>query len=67
MIDKVNDNAYFIIDYSSLYSQIVSYDPNIANQTIYAGNFSDQIDIPQEIDKAESRCHFCRSSPIMAD
>ena len=67
MIDKINDNAYFVVDYSSLYSQIVNYDPNIANQTIHAGSFSDQIDIPQEMEKTESRCHFCQLSAIMAE
>ena len=42
MIDKITDNAYFVIDYSSLFTQIINYDPNVANQTILTVNFPDQ-------------------------
>jgi len=34
MIEKINDNAYFIIDLNSFYSSIQRYDSVLANQTI---------------------------------
>ena len=43
-IQKVNDNAYFIIDLPSFIGTIVTYDHTIANQTIcHHGNISEEV------------------------
>jgi len=34
MIRKINDNAYLVVDTLSYLDKIVTYDPNVANQTI---------------------------------
>jgi len=34
MIDKLNDDAYFVVDETAFFSQISFYDPTVASQII---------------------------------
>ena len=54
MIKKINDNAYFVINTNSYFTQIVSYDPNVSSQTICAIHDFDEADLQEsDVDDVE--------------
>ncbi|MBW2065007.1 MAG: hypothetical protein JRJ03_08745 [Deltaproteobacteria bacterium] len=45
MIQKINENAYFVVDTESFLKQINAYDPIVANQTICSPDITEEITV----------------------
>lgn len=54
MVEKINENAYFVIDTISFFGQILPYDPRVANQTIDCDSDNDILFV-DDIDSPDSR------------
>ncbi len=42
MVQKINDNAYFVVDINSFTATVKEYDPLISNQTICVDEFIEE-------------------------
>lgn len=51
MIKKINNNAYFIMDYTSFCTSIQQYDPVLANQILLTQDMEYDINIIREPEK----------------
>ena len=53
MFQKINENAYFLIDTNSFLTQINTYDPLVANQSICYPDIMDE-PVPTEFENEDS-------------